>query len=70
MYMGLIPDARGQSFGGLVVSEAIRLVRESGRNRLILAADTQNVAALQCYERSGFRPFHRQSVFLKALPER
>lgn len=65
VYMGLIPEVRGQRLGIEVVLHAQRLAREAGRDRLILAVDAENKPAVDMYVNAGFEVWDRRHVFLK-----
>jgi len=65
VYMGLIPEVRGQRLGIEVVRYAQWLTRQAGRLRLILAVDAENVPAINVYLEAGFDVWERRSVFLK-----
>lgn len=65
VYMGLVPEVRGKQLGLEVVRHAQRMVREAGRDRLILAVDADNKPAIDMYVQAGFDVWDRRRVFLK-----
>ncbi len=67
VYMGLVPEFRGQALGVQLVSRAKRLLRERGRSRLVLAVDLRNAPALQLYHRQGFTLWDERDVFISAV---
>lgn len=67
VYLGLVPEARGQGWGRLVIRQAQRLARSAGAKRLLLGCDVNNPPALRTYLRAGFREFDRWSLFAKTL---
>ncbi len=67
VYLGMIPQVRGQGGGLATTRYAQRLVGKAGGRHLLLAADSQNQPALRIYQRAGFREFQRRQVFLKVL---
>lgn len=65
VYMGLVPEVRGQRLGIEVVRYAQNLARLAGRDRLILAVDAENKPAFDMYVQAGFEVWDRRRVFLK-----
>jgi ribosomal protein S18 acetylase RimI-like enzyme len=64
VYLGVVPEARGQGLGEAVVQWAIADARAASRP-IALAVDTRNFAARRIYERAGFVELARQSVHLR-----
>jgi GNAT superfamily N-acetyltransferase len=52
--MGVVPEARGQGIGSVLLDALLTLAREQGFRALSLAVDRQNPAR-RLYERKGFR---------------
>lgn len=67
VYMGLLPEVRGQGWGTAVVRHAQWLARGAGRARLVLAVDAANQPAIAAYAEAGFLAWDRRSVLLKVL---
>lgn len=67
VYMGLVPEARGRSWGALVARESLRIAASLGRARVVLAVDGANSPAVKAYERVGFLPWEQRSAFIKSL---
>lgn len=67
VYMGLLPEVRGQGWGTSVVRHAQWLTRAAGRARLVLAVDAANRPAIDAYAQCGFRAWDRRSVLLRVL---
>ncbi len=65
VYMGIVPEARGNGWGSQATRFAQRLATDAGRQRLILAVDAANDPAISAYTRAGFFELLRRSVFLK-----
>ncbi len=65
VYMGLLPEARGQGFGRQIAQYSQAKAYGLGRRRLILAVDGRNEPALRAYQAGGFLPWDRRSVFLR-----
>lgn len=67
MYMGLVPEARGNGWGCEIARQAQWLARRAGAERIVLAVDAVNRPALAMYERVGFAAWDRRSVFVRML---
>lgn len=64
VYLGLIPDVRGQGLGALLVEKALELTRSIESTVVIAAVDVNNWPALQIYESYGFQRHTSLEVFL------
>jgi mycothiol synthase len=64
VYLGLAPEARGRGLGFALTRHAQWLVREAGREKLVLAVDADNAPALRLYAQAGFSSWDRRSVFV------
>ena len=67
VYMGIVPQARGQRFGADVTRQALWLTGAAGRRQLVLGVDAENEPALQIYEQLGFTEWDRRRVLLKTV---
>jgi ribosomal protein S18 acetylase RimI-like enzyme len=67
VYMGILPEARGHAWGSHLVRQAQWLVRQSGRQRLVLAVDEANQPAVRMYAASGLVTFDRKVLWLRDL---
>lgn len=67
VYMGLLPDVRGQGLGIELVRHAQWLCGQAGRSRLVLAVDAANAPAINIYAAAGFIAWDRRSVWLRVL---
>ncbi len=67
VYMGIIPEARGNGLGLAVTRHAQWLAGTAGAERLVLAVDAANEPAIKGYAAAGFTSWDRRSVFLKVL---
>jgi mycothiol synthase len=67
VYMGIVPEARGNGFGLAVTRHAQWLAGRAGAERLVLAVDAANDPAIKGYAAAGFAGWDRRSVFLKVL---
>lgn len=67
VYMGLVPEQRGQKLGRYLVEKAKGVTRELARSRLVAAVDIRNWPAIRVYEQAGFRSVARADVFQEIL---
>ncbi len=67
VYMGIVPQARGQRFGLAIARQAQWTARQAGAERLVLAVDAANDPAIAAYAAAGFVGWDRRSVFLKVI---
>jgi mycothiol synthase len=65
MYMGLVPEARGQHWGQRITEYAKWLARGAGVERIVLAVDSVNTPALQMYRMAGFELWDRRTVYAR-----
>jgi ribosomal protein S18 acetylase RimI-like enzyme len=67
VYMGIVPEARGNGWGAEVTAQAQRLAREAGRERLVLAVDAANDPAISAYSQAGFVEWLRRAALMKSF---
>jgi GNAT superfamily N-acetyltransferase len=67
LYMGVIPEQRGQGWGLELVQHAQWLAGQNGAQQLALAVDAANAPAIAVYSAAEFQNCARRSVFLKKL---
>jgi mycothiol synthase len=67
IYMGVVPEARGQAHGVAIARYAQWLARQAGRERLVLAVDANNEPAIAMYAAAGFVVWDHRSVFLRVF---
>ena len=65
MYMGLVPESRGQGCGAAITQYAKWLARSAGVERIVLAVDAANTPALRMYRTAGFEMWDRRSVYVR-----
>lgn len=70
VYLGLVPAARGQKLGDLMVKQALATTLERKLNRLTLAVDAQNAPALRLYFRNGLVRVGRKVAMMRDLRHR
>ena len=68
MYLGLIPEVRGQGWGLEAIRYAQWLVSQTDRDQLVLSVDAANFPAVNTYLSAGFSVCDRQWLFLKTYP--
>jgi len=67
VYVGLVPEARGRSWGLEAVRRAQSLAAEAHATCLLLAVDAANEPAVAMYAAAGFAAWDRRSVLLRVL---
>jgi len=63
VYLGLVPEARGQGLGQALLDRAIQDTAEMGLPQIGLAADVRNEPAVRLYQSAGFRETHRRLAY-------
>ena len=66
VYLGLVPEVRGQGWGTLLVRYGQWYARCAARRQLVLAVDVANRPARHLYEQAGFYAWNSRSVFIKS----
>lgn len=64
VYMGLLPQARGQGLGRALVRRALETARRHECQNLVVAVDEQNWPAIDVYRSFGFRSQQRLQVWM------
>jgi mycothiol synthase len=64
----IVRGARGHGLGRTIVREALRIARNAGRERVVLAVDADNAPALAVYRGWGFMACDRRQVYLRIAP--
>jgi ribosomal protein S18 acetylase RimI-like enzyme len=67
LYLGVVPEARGQGLGRELVNKALWEARAADAPQLTLSVDARNQPALNLYRSMGFEEYDRREVFLKIL---
>lgn len=67
VYLGLVPEARGQCLGRLLTQQAQWLARQEKCERLVLAVDVANTPAIAAYRASGMTEWDRQTIWVLTL---
>ncbi|MGQ9513691.1 MAG: GNAT family N-acetyltransferase [Thermoproteota archaeon] len=62
-------DHRGKGLGSLLLSKALEWFIEKGVERVDVSTDAENIAAIQCYEKQGFRTVYAGVTLTKVLKE-
>jgi len=63
-------DSRGKGVGTLLLDRALRWFNDKGIERVDVSTDSENIAAIQCYEKRGFRTIYSSVTLTKKLRER
>lgn len=76
IYMGVVPEARGQGVGDALLNRAVELTSStagagtsSTPQELVLAVDCRNVPARRLYARWGFRPVGERDAWIATPAE-
>lgn len=67
VYMGLVPSARGQRWGHVLVHQAMWVAYSAGRRQMVVAVDQENIPALAAYRAAGFHSWIDRAVWMKSL---
>jgi len=67
VYMGLVPEARGNRWGRQIVAYALQAARDIERRQMLLGVDAQNDPAIATYAAAGFVEQNRRSVLSKVF---
>jgi ribosomal protein S18 acetylase RimI-like enzyme len=67
VYVGLVPEVRGRSWGIEAVRRAQSLAAEAHATCLLLAVDAANEPAVAMYAAAGFAAWDRRSVLVRLL---
>jgi ribosomal protein S18 acetylase RimI-like enzyme len=67
VYMGVVPEARGQGVATALLQRALARSRERRVARLILAVDANNLPAMTLYDRFGFFETARRRAWIYPL---
>lgn len=65
VYMGVVPQARGQGVGRVIVDFALQAAAQGGAERLVLAVDADNSHAVETYRAAGFIEWDRRVVYAR-----
>ena len=68
VYVGVVPQARGRSYGRLLVRLAIEAASRAHKDHLMLAVDRRNHYALKIYGALGFTETDRRHAWIRSLP--
>jgi ribosomal protein S18 acetylase RimI-like enzyme len=67
VYLGLIPEARGQDLGDLLMRKALATAAAQNCSQTQLAVDSSNAPALKLYFRHGFNRLAAKIALMKNL---
>ncbi len=63
-------DSRGKGIGSILLAKALEWFYEKGAERIDVSTDAENIAAIQCYEKYGFRTVYAGVTLTKVLEKR
>jgi mycothiol synthase len=69
VYMGIIPEYRGQHWGSDIARHAQWVARQAGRARLVLAVDASNRPAIEMYASVGFRTWDQRRIYYRIFSQ-
>jgi len=69
VYMGLVPEARGDGWGRQILEYALWQARLGGAQRLVLAVDEANRPAYGMYQQAGFVAWDYRTVYARLRPQ-
>ena len=67
VYMGLVPNARGNRWGRQIVAHALQTAQDIGRRQMVLGVDAHNDPAIAVYASAGFFEQYRRLVVSKVF---
>lgn len=70
VYMGLVPEARGNALGRELVRFAQDVARSAGLLRMSLAVDAGNFPAITAYEQMGFIAWEKKTAYFRRIVPR
>ena len=65
VYLGIVPECRGQNRGLMLTRHAQWLAQTAGRSRVVLAVDSANWPARRAYEAARFVAWDRRTVLIR-----
>jgi ribosomal protein S18 acetylase RimI-like enzyme len=65
VYIGIVPEARGENYGRALVLEGLHAARSAHRSSVFLAVDLQNAPALRVYRGLGFDEIALRAVYVR-----
>lgn len=66
-FLGLIPSARGEGLGRVVLRDALDWTSKQGGRRVELSVDRRNERALRLYTKCGFERVNERILFVRGL---
>jgi ribosomal protein S18 acetylase RimI-like enzyme len=67
VYLGLVPQARGQDLGDILIRKALATAAEHHGSQMQLAVDSLNAPALKLYFRHGFKRVATKLALMRNL---
>jgi len=69
VYMGLVPEVRGNGWGQQLLDFAMWRAGQLAVERLVLAVDASNQPAVQMYQHAGFIAWDHRTVYARLRPD-
>ena len=69
VYMGLLPQYRGEGLGNQIVQFACSRAQIAGADQIMVAVDTVNHPAQRAYTKNGFVPWANRWAYVRSHPE-
>lgn len=69
IYMGVVPEHRGEGFGVLIAKYAQWVARQRGFDQMITAVDQANGPAIKMYAITGYSPWDQRTAYIHILPD-
>lgn len=66
IYMGVVPEARGQKLGRAMLLASLDDLRDCGSDTVFLAVDHRNHYAIDAYDEIGFTEIGRRGIFCRS----
>jgi ribosomal protein S18 acetylase RimI-like enzyme len=67
VYMGLVPEVRGQGWGVYLAQQAREITAAGGAQHLVLSVDAANLPALRHYQSAGFQFWEQRTILVKPI---
>lgn len=67
VYMGVLPECRGQGWAGSLLAKGVELARDQALNRMTCTVDADNAPARRLYGRFGFEETYRRQAWIHLL---
>jgi len=69
IYMGVVPERRGEGFGVLIAKYAQWIARQRSFGQLITAVDRANEPAIKMYAICGYKQWEERAAYIHVFPD-